>query len=84
MSSELCLDAGSVMTCQDPPLINYPMCNWTLPVEERVADLLNRMVWNIGRYWTDGWIMCAIDIGGTNKSDAIICSNNSKTGNTTL
>lgn len=42
--SNLCLDAGGTYTCQDEPIKAMAFCNWTLPVHERVKDLVSRMV----------------------------------------
>jgi len=39
----LCLDVGSTLSCGDYPLNTYRYCNWTLPIEERLRDLLSRM-----------------------------------------
>ncbi len=41
----MCLDAGSSYgyNCSVPPVSEYPFCNWTLPVDQRLDDLISRM-----------------------------------------
>ena len=34
---------AAALTCSDAPLRAFPYCNTSLPVDERVADLLSRM-----------------------------------------
>jgi hypothetical protein len=34
---------ATALSCKDAPLNSFPYCNASLPVDERVADLLSRM-----------------------------------------
>ena len=46
-ASHLCLQVGGhhePLNCSYPPLNQLPYCNWTLPVADRVQDLVARMV----------------------------------------
>jgi beta-D-xylosidase 4 len=40
-----CLDVGTQYSCFDPksPIYKFPYCNWTLPTDVRIKDLMSRM-----------------------------------------
>eukprot|EP01121_Diplochlamys_sp_Union-15-3_P018262 TRINITY_DN661_c0_g1_i1.p1 TRINITY_DN661_c0_g1~~TRINITY_DN661_c0_g1_i1.p1 ORF type:complete len:885 (-),score=214.53 TRINITY_DN661_c0_g1_i1:67-2721(-) len=48
VASGLCLDAGSSYPppCSQQPEINYPYCNYNLPIADRVKDLVSRIPLN--------------------------------------
>jgi hypothetical protein len=42
-ADNMCLDAGRSLSCQSPQLNTYAYCNYTLPINERLDDLIKRM-----------------------------------------